>query len=70
MAVSIPEIAGWQSRTLQRLGRLGLAGIGFGPGVRWMALAGDGAQAVAGPFTTTAQFDAWLDDEERARVAV
>jgi hypothetical protein len=52
----------WQARMLRRLQALGYDGFMFGPGIRWWAVR-DGI-AVAGPFPSTAAFDAWLDDQE------
>ena len=52
---------GWQAKTIQRLNALGL-GFSFGPGVNWWPTR-DGTK-IAGPFTTKAEFDRWLDWQE------
>jgi len=53
----------WQSETLRRLDNLGYDGMIFGPGVNWWPMK-DGAK-VGGPFTSKAEFDRWLDEQER-----
>lgn len=53
----------WQARTMERLLALGCTGFTFGPGVKWFPI--KGAKRVAGPFTTTKEFDAWLDAREQ-----
>jgi hypothetical protein len=53
----------WQAVTLERLHALDYAGFVFGPGVNWWPI-DDIGQKVAGPFTMTAEFDAWLTQQE------
>ena len=55
----------WQAEMLRRLIALGYDGFRFGPGIRWWPISADGTKA-AGPFTSTSEFDAWLDERERA----
>lgn len=52
---------GWQDRTVRRLNAMGL-GFAFMRGQWWPI---NGGTVVAGPFNTTTEFDAWLDDRER-----
>jgi hypothetical protein len=53
----------WQATTMKRLLALGFAGFIFGPGVNWWPM-NDHQQKVAGPFTSAAEFDAWLTEVE------
>jgi hypothetical protein len=53
----------WQAATMERLTALGYAGFIFGPGVNWWPMDAD-QRKVAGPFTSTEAFDAWLSAQE------
>lgn len=53
---------GWQWQMLRRLDGIGCTGFQCGPGVVWYALHSD--RKVGGPFYSTEEFDAWLDEQE------
>jgi hypothetical protein len=59
--------AAWQAEVCRRLGALGYAGFVFGPGVNWWPIDNVTGQKVAGPFTTTKQFDTWLTEREERK---
>lgn len=61
----ITRAGGWQANTLRRLEALGYAGFIFGPGCNWWPADAAGTK-VAGPFTTTEEFDAWLNKQEKS----
>jgi hypothetical protein len=54
----------WQANTIHRLEVLGYAGFICGPGDNWWPMDAD-QNKVAGPFTTTEEFDTWLTEQER-----
>jgi len=57
----------WQSRTADRLVKLGYAGFRYdGPSKSWWPV-GTAAVEAAGPFYSPDEFDSWLDGQEKMR---
>ena len=64
--VAPPYPGEWQAATMERLMALGYAGFIFGPGVNWWPMNAE-HEKMAGPFTSTQRFDAWLASQEATR---
>lgn len=56
----------WQAEMVRRVMALGYAGFAFGPGNNWWPI-DHNQKKIAGPFTSTGEFDTWLTEQEQAR---